>query len=256
MWMRCSTRSPRRWPPPNRAAAVALALTLAACSDPGASRAQQVVFDPKNYAESALHTARQLESLSNQARMLSNQAHELAASPYSHLAQTSQTLSDIGQLAQSVRGITANVTQLESQFQGLYPAAVQGADPRQLLSQAQARTSAARETAQDLARTAAQLEQLSQGRATRVSGALAASQNAQGTTAALQSSAQLLGAMSEDLGSLRTVTLAQSRLMAAEAAQRSSDRSAGAEAHRRLWDHPTEAPVPPPSFNPFPHAKN
>ena len=252
MWMRCSTLSRRRWPPPNRGMVVALAMALAACSDPKASKAQQVVYDPKNYAESALHTAHQLESLSNQARVLANQASELAASPYSHLAQTSQTLSDIGQLAQSVRGITTNVTQLEGQFQSLYPTAVQGADPRQLLSQTQARTAAARDTAQDLARTAAQLEQLSQGRATRVSGALAASQNAQGPTAALQSSAQLLGVMSEDLGSLRAVTLAQSRLMAEEAAERASDRVAGAEAHRRLWDH-ADAPIPPPSFNPLPH---
>ncbi len=250
MWMRCSTRSRRRWPPPNRALAVALAMSLAACSDPKTSKAQQVVFDPKNYAESALHTAHQLESLSNQARALANQARELAASPYSHLAQTSQTLSDIGQLAQSVRGVTANVGQLENQFQTLYPAAVQGADPRQLLSQAQARTSTARETAQDLARTAAELEQLSQGRATRVSGALAASQNAQGQTAALQSSAQLLGVMSEDLGSLRAVTLAQSRLMAEQAADRAADRTASVEAHRRLWDHPASAPANP-NFDPY-----
>jgi P-type conjugative transfer protein TrbJ len=252
MWMPCSTPSRRRWSPPSRGAVAALALVLAGCSDPGASKAQQVVFDPKNYAESALHTAHQLESLSNQARSLANQARELAASPYSHLAQTSQTLNDIGQLAQSVRGIATNVTQLESQFQSLYPTAVQGADPRQLLSQAQARTANARETAQDLARTAAQLEQLSQGRAARVSGALAASQNAQGPTAALQSSAQLLGVMSEDMGSLRAVTLAQSRLMAEEAAQRAADRTAGVEAHRRLWDH-ADAPIPPPSFNPLPH---
>jgi P-type conjugative transfer protein TrbJ len=247
MSMRCSTPSAQAR---RRNSGLLVALAVAAGSRPAV--AQQLVFDPQNYAESVLHTARQLQSLSNEANMLANQARELAASPYSHLAQTSQTLRDIGELAQSAKGVAANVGELERQFESLYPAAVQGADPRALLQQAQGRTATARETAQDLARAAAELEQLSQGRAARVEGALAASQGAQGVTSALQSSAQLLGAMSEDTGSLRVATLAQSRLMAEEAASRAADRMASAEAHHRLWDH-DPGPVPPPNFDPLPH---
>jgi P-type conjugative transfer protein TrbJ len=228
---------------------------LSACSKPEPAKAQRIVFDPKNYAESALHTAHQLESLSNEAKMLANQARSLAASPYSHLAQTNQTLNDIAQLAQTVRGVASNVTQLESQFTSLYPTAVQGADPRNLLQQAQSRATMANKTAEDLARTAAELERLSQSRAGRVSGAVAASQTAQGPTAALQAQAQLLGAMSEDMGSLRTVALAQARLMAEEAADRSADRAASAEQHRRLWDHDAGTPTAP-NFNPYSHARN
>jgi P-type conjugative transfer protein TrbJ len=252
MSMRCSTASVRRWRR-NSGALAALTLAIGACSKPGPAASQQLVFDPKNYVESALHTAHQLESLSNQAKMLANEAHELAASPYSHLLQTSQTLKDIGELAQSAKGIAANVGQLESQFQTLYPQAVQGADPRSLLQQAQSRTSAARDTAEDLARIAADLEQFSQGRDARVSGALSASQDAQGATSAVQSSAQLLAVLAEEMGTLRTITLAQSRLMAEEAARRASDQSASVEAHRRLWAHPADGPIPPPNFNPLPH---
>jgi P-type conjugative transfer protein TrbJ len=233
--------------------ALAVIVLIGAGSKPEPAASQQLVFDPKNYVESALHTAHQLESLSNQAKMLANEAHELAASPYSHLLQTSQTLKDIGALAQSARGIAANVGQLESQFQTLYPQAVQGADPRTLLQQAQGRTSAARDTAQDLARTAADLEQLGQGRDSRVAGALSASQDAQGATSAVQSSAQLLAVLAEEMGTLRTITLAQSRLMAEEAARRAADQSASVEAHRRLWAHPADTPIPPPNFNPLPH---
>jgi P-type conjugative transfer protein TrbJ len=232
----------------------AIAVVLAACSRPQPSQAQLAVFDAKSYVESALHTAHQLESLSNQAKMLANEAHELAASPYSHLVATSQTLRDIAALAQSAKGVAANVSQLEGQFQSLYPTALQGADPRTLLQQAQARTTAAHDTAQDLARTAAQLEQLSAGRADRAEGALAASQGAQGTTSAIQSSAQLLAVVAEDMGTLRSITLAQSRLMAEEAAQRSADRAASLETHRRLWAHTADTPVPPPTFDPFPAA--
>jgi P-type conjugative transfer protein TrbJ len=108
----------------------------------------------------------------------------------------------------------------------------------------------ANKTAEDLARTAAELERLSQSRAGRVSGAVAASQAAQGPTAALQAQAQLLGAMSEDMGSLRAVALAQARLMAEEAADRSADRAASAEQHRRLWDHDPGTPANP-NFNPY-----
>ena len=253
MSMRCSTNSRPRSQPNRRAlafAATVLATGLAATP----ASAQLAVYDAQNYLESALHTAHQLESLSNEARMLANQARELAASPYSHLAQTSQTLQDIGELASSVRGIASNLTQLEGQFESLYPTAIQGADPASLLRQSQTREAAARLTAEDLARTAAELDQLSQGRGARVAGALAASQSAQGATAAIQSSAQLLAVVSEDLGSLRALALSQARLMSEEVARREAERAAGEEAHRRLWANESAAP-PPPSFDPLPHAQ-
>src|SRR5678816_3166604 len=106
----------------------------------------------KNHLENALQAARQLESLSNEARMLANQARELATSPYSHLAETSSTLRDIGELARSVRGVASDVQGLESDFQRIYPTSVNGLDPRRALEQSIARNSQARETALDLAR--------------------------------------------------------------------------------------------------------
>lgn len=249
MWTPSSMRSRRHWRL-NSGLVLAAALALCACSEPKPAQAQQVVFDPKNYVENALHAARQLESLSNEARMLANQARELATSPYSHLAETNQTLRDISELAQSVRGVTANVQQLQGQFDSLYPTAVRGLDPRQSLLANQARTDAARQTAQDLARTAAELERLSQSRSARLRGAISASQSASGETAAIQSSTQVLGVLSEDLASLRTIMLAQSRLMAEEAARRAAERAASTEARRQLWARPA-GHVPPPSFDPY-----
>lgn len=204
--------------------------------------------------ENALQTARQLQSLTHEAQMLINQARELAASPYSHLLETSQTLKDIAALAGEVRGVAADLGQLERQFEALYPTAVDGLDPRQALERASARTANARATAQDLAATAAELERLSQGRGGRLSGALSASQSASGQTAAIQSSTQVLAVLAEDLGAMRAVLLAQSRLMAQDAAQSAAERAAAAAARRQYYGR---APfdIPPPAFDPFANAR-
>lgn len=252
MWTRCSTPCPnRRSPRSSLAAALApLVLALAACSDPKPAQAQQVVFDPKNHLENALQAARQLESLANEARSLANQARELAKSPYSHLGETSETLRDIGELARSVRGIAGDVKGLQDDFEKIYPTAVDGLDPKTALEQATRRNAQARETAQDLARTAAELERLSRGRTGRLQGALNASQSADGQTAAIQSSTQVLAVLAEDLGSMRTLLMAQSRLLAAESARRAADRAAGAEARRQYWGRQGAAPANP-DFDPY-----
>jgi P-type conjugative transfer protein TrbJ len=252
MWTPSWTSSKARWRPNSLALALTAAAALAgACSEPRPAAAQQLVFDPQNHVENALQAARQLESLANQARSLANQAKALAASPYSHLAETSQTLRDIGELARTVRGVAADVGDLQAQFADLYPTAVEGLDPRKALQQRQARTIHARETAQDLARTAAELERLSRDRQRRLGGALTASQAATGQTAAIQSSNQLLAVLAEDLGSLRTVLLAQSRLMAEDSARRAAERAAATEARRQFWGRDDSTPVAPPTFDPY-----
>jgi P-type conjugative transfer protein TrbJ len=251
-----STRSPsRRSRRSSWAGVLAPAvLILSACSDPKPAQAQQVVFDPKNHLENALQAARQLESLANEARSLANQARALAASPYSHIAETSQTLKDIGELARTVKGVAADVQGLQADFERIYPTAVDGLDPRRAVEQSRARNTQARETAHDLARTAAELERLSRGRTGRLEGALNASRGADGQTAAIQSSTQVLAVLAEDLGSMRILLMAQSRLLAAESARRAAERAASAEARRQFWGRESTT-IPNPDFDPFPHAR-
>lgn len=250
-------RSPRPVPigrrsPPSRARAALVLMLLAggACSEPKPAEAQVVVFDPKNHLENALQAARQLDSLANEARMLANQARELAASPYSHLGETGEALREMGELARSVKGVAADVEGLQRDFEQLYPTAVQGLDPEQARRRREARTAKARATAHDLARTAAELERLAAGRAGRLQGALGASQAAAGQTAAIQSSTQVLAVLAEDLAGLRTLLMAQSRLMAEAAARDAAERAAGAEARRRFWDEGAAAPANP-DFDPY-----
>lgn len=245
MWIPFSTPSPRRSRPNRRLCLVA---AVAALTFVGPVQAQQVVFDPRNHMENALQAARQLESLANEAR-------SLAASPYSHLAQNSQALQDMAELARTARGLATSVDGLERQFAVLYPEDLSGTDALRLLEQSHGRSANARRTAEDLARAAAELERLGQGRGQRLSGALAASQSAQGQTAAVQSSNQMLAVLAEDLAALRVIMLAQARLLSEGAAREGAERTAGAEARRRAWSRPVEVPNPP-AFDPLSNARN
>ena len=228
----------------------ALSLTLAATPHPAS--AQWAVYDAKADVEAMLSAARQIESLANEARALANQARSLAASPYSHLAESSETLRYIGELARTVRGTASTLDGVQRQFAHLYPDDLSLSD---LTALGADRSTTARRTAEDLARTAAELERLAQSRDGRLRGAMAASEAAEGETAAIQSSTQMLSVLAEDLASMRTVLLAQSRLMAEGAARQAADREAAIEARRRFWDRGSSSPAAP-SFNPLPHARD
>ena len=243
-----STPTPDRSPQNRHVILTAAVATLvtAFCAAPVA--AQMVVYDPRNHLENALHAARQLESLANEAR-------SLAASPYSHLTQNSQTLQDMAALARSAQGLATTVSGLERQFDSLYPDDPSASGVLDLIAQGQARSDAARRTAGDLARHAAELERLGDGRSTRLSGALSASQSAQGQTAAVQSSNQILAVLAEDLAALRGIMLAQSRLMAEQAVRAEADRAAGDAARRQAWGGPTAVPAPP-RFDPLARARD
>lgn len=217
--------------------------------------AQAVVFDPRNHVENALQSARQLESLANEARQLAHEARMLAASPYSHLAETSRTLQDIGALAETVRGLSSSVEDLERQFDDLYAGDLADIDLTDLSGRAAGRRQTARATAEDLARTAAELDRLARARTGRVAGALQASQAAQGQTAAIQSSTQMLAVLAEDLAAMRTTLLAQSRLMAEAAARHAAERDAASETRRRFWQGREATPAAP-RFDPFTRARD
>lgn len=251
-----STASIRPRPSRARRRGLCAGLALSIAAGPLATArpvlAQVMVFDARANLEATLSAARQVESLANEARALAQQARSLAASPYDHLAESSQALRDIGELARTVRGTASTLDGVQRQFSDLYPDDLSVSD---LAALGAGRTGTTRRTAEDLARTAAELERISRSRDGRLRGALAASQSAEGETAAIQSSTQMLSVLAEDLASMRTVLLAQSRLMAEGAARQAADREAAIEARRRFWDRRTSAPAAP-SFDPLSHARD
>ena len=66
---------------------------------------------------------------------------------------------------------------------------------------------------------------------------------------------QLLAVLAEDLAALRTLMLAQSRLMAEATAREAADRASGEAARRQRWAGAGAVPVAP-SFDPFARARD
>lgn len=263
-------RSPRR--PPARIQAIAckqalrrsshlcayartLALALTVLSGSASSAAaQHVVYDPRNHAENVLQAARQIESLANEARLISQQARALAASPHAPLAEAVRSMEAIDALARTAKGLSADVEELERQFESLYPDRLDQADAAALARGRHDRLQATRSTAHDLARIAAEIGQDAPARSRRLEGALAASRAAEGQTAAIQSSTWTLAVLAEELAGLRTVVLAQARLEAEAAAGQATERAAAAETRRRFWGRRAVAPAAP-RFDPLPNAR-
>lgn len=248
MWIPSSTPSRVRSQPKRRLQTLCVGLTASWLVAAAPARAQMVVFDPRNHLENALQAARQLESLANEAR-------SLAASPYSHLAGSDQSMRDMAALARSAQGLAASAEDLERQFEELYEADLSAAGLVDLVSHGEARATATRRTAEDLARTAAELERMAQARELRLSGALSASQDAAGQTAAIQSSNQILAVLAEELAALRTASLAQARLAAEQAARSSADQATGDAARRLRWGDEGATPAAP-AFDPFARARD
>jgi type IV secretion system protein TrbJ len=214
-----------------------------------------IVYDPTNHIQNVLTAARALEQIRVQTEQLTAQIRSLAQSPYDHMAQIGDAMRALNELNSQARGLASTVRGLDRQFEDLYPSNLTARTAMQRLEAASRRIEMSRQTAQDLARTAASVESSRAGRTSRMAGAMAASRAAEGETGAIQSSVQALGVLSEQLEGLQTMMAAQSRLAAQEAASRAAERQQAVDAHRRNWAR-SAAKIPPPKFNPLPNARN
>jgi type IV secretion system protein TrbJ len=214
-----------------------------------------VVYDPTNHIQNVLTAARALEQIRIQTDQLTAQIRSLAQSPYDHAAQIGEAMQALDELNAQARGLASTVRGLDRQFEDLYPGNMNARTAMQRLEAASRRIEMSRQTAQDLARTAASVEASRTARTSRMAGAIAASRAAEGETGAIQSSVQALGVLSEQLENLQTLMAAQSRLAAQEAAERAAQREEAIAARRRNWSR-TASPPPPPRFDPLPNARN
>ncbi len=236
------------------ASAVALLGSGAALMVPQQAQAA-IVYDPTNHIQNVLTAARALEQIRVQTEQLTAQIRSLAQSPYDHAAQIGDAMRALNELNSQARGLASTVRGLDRQFEDLYPSNLTARTAMQRLEAASRRIEMSRQTAQDLARTAASVESSRSARTSRMAGALAASRAAEGETGAIQSSVQALGVLSEQLENLQTMMAAQSRLAAQEAATRAAERQQAVDAHRRNWARTAAKPAPP-KFNPLPNARN
>ena len=236
--------------------AATLALIVGVSSTLSPTQVQAaIVYDPTNHIQNVLTAARALEQIRVQTEQLTAQIRSLAQSPYDHAAQIGEAMQALNELNSQARGLASTVRGLDRQFEDLYPSNQTAHTAIQRLEAASRRIEMSRQTAQDLAVTAASIDSSRAGRTSRMAGAIAASRASEGETGAIQSSVQALGVLSEQLEGLQTLMAAQSRLAAQEAAARAAERQQAVDAHRRNWARPAAKPAPP-KFNPFPNARN
>ncbi len=105
-----------------------IAAAIAAMLCTATAHAQWVVVDPTNLVQNTLTAIRTLEQINNQiqqlqneAQMLMNQARNLASLPSSVVNQLRANLATTERLIAQARGLAYDVTNLDREFQRLYP---------------------------------------------------------------------------------------------------------------------------------------
>jgi type IV secretion system protein TrbJ len=221
------------------ASAGIIAITAAACLQP--VRAQLVVFDPNNYAQSALTAARALQqinnqilSLQNQAQMLINQGRNLATLPFSSLLQLEQSIQRTQQLLAKAQRIAYDIQQIDRAFSTTYAPASASVSDQALIANAKSRWQNALASLQDAMRTQATVVGNLDTNRTQTSALVTSSQGATGALQATQAGNQLLALQAQQLADLTAVVAAHGRAQNLESAQHAAAQDQSREQLRRF----------------------
>jgi P-type conjugative transfer protein TrbJ len=221
------------------AMAGAASLALLAATPTGA---QQIVYDPTNYASNILQAARALEqinnqirSLQNQALSLANQAKNLTQLPYSSLATIQGNLGRIGGLMQQAQRIAYDVQAIEREFGKNYTISAALSDAGMIATAKERWLNSAAAFKHSLDVQAGVVGGLPSTRV-ETNALVSASQGAPGILQAAQAGNQLLALQSQQLTDLTAMMAAQGRAAALEQAERSASRAQAQEEFRRFMD--------------------
>jgi P-type conjugative transfer protein TrbJ len=202
---------------------------------PPIAQAQITVIDPGAIAQAIKQVSQQLAQIQLLQAQLSNQTAMLQKLGTDVTGPLAAITSQATQLLQQAQGIGYNSQNLIRQYEQIYPATMQGmsfAQNGQALATWQANS---RRTLQEAMATQNQVVQAQPATATAVKGAVAASQNAAGETAAVQATNQLLAALSTQITQLQTILITQGRAAQTAEAQAQAAQAAGAGEHQRVF---------------------
>ena len=220
---------------------VVLALVAAIAVTPPA-RAQWIVFDPSNYAQSVLTAARELQqvnneiqSLQNEAVMLENQARNLQHLDYSSLAQMTSALDRIGTLMSQGQGISFNLAQTEAQWQAQYPTSYGPAVTSSgLAHDAEARWRDTMAAFQNTMQVQSGIVGNVQADQALLSDLVSQSQGAEGALQASQATNQLIALSAKQQMQIETLMAAQYRAQAQDQARKAQSEEASRAATVRF----------------------
>lgn len=222
-----------------RALAAVLATGGAALSR--SVRAQVVVNDPAAIAQAI----KQVQQGLQQIQALKDQLAQQARMVQSLGADVTGPLRDITAqatgLLRQAQGLGYGATDISRDFAALYPGDLAGLSPKDLAARLAAWTQNSRQTLQEAMQVQNQIAQAQPATAAAVAGAVTASQNAAGQTAAVQATNQLLSALSTQLTQLQILLITQARQAETYEAERRALVSKG-EADRQRNSVITRAP--------------
>lgn len=203
----------------------AAAVIIATSSVP--AEAQWTVFDPSNYAQNVLTSARELQQVNNEIRMLENQAtslinqsRNLASLPYSALAQLQQQITQTEQLLGQAQRIAYSVSTIDQAFTQTYPQAYsRSTSSQQLLGDAQSRWQNALAAFQDTMRVQAGVVTNLNTTRTQINALVSASEGATGALQAAQSETQLVALQTTELADLTALMASIARAQSLDGAR-------------------------------------
>lgn len=201
-----------------------------------------IVLDPSNLVQNILTAARalqqvnnQIQQLQNEAVMLTNQAKNLTSLPFSALNQLQSALSATNQLLQQAQGLSLNLTQMETQFAQLYPAAYTASTPaNQMALDASQRWQNSLEALRTATEVQSQAVQNFASDEQALTDLVNSSQSAVGALQATQATNQLLALLARQTIQAQQLQVTQDRAVALEQARQVAVQERAREVRRRF----------------------
>jgi P-type conjugative transfer protein TrbJ len=236
------TRKPRLF-----IAACALALALSGTP----ARAQWVVIDPANLAQSITQVTHMISQINNQIEQIRQQAQMLESLGLEMSPELSASIGQVRNLLREAEGLQQNAETIAGDMRELYPEDVSNFDLDGLLNQSDRWLEESRNSVEALMTISASASSDGlEDAGSAMSRALRASSNAEGQTSAEQATAQAIGVLSSQIAQLQALQAAQARALASERLEQIAREERAREVRRQAF--PTElsndAPAAQPRF--------
>lgn len=222
-------------------------LALALTGTP--ARAQWVVIDPANLAQSITQVTHMISQINNQIEQIRQQAQMLESLGLEMSPELSASIGQVRNLLREAEGLQQNAETIADDMRELYPEDVSNFDLDRMLSQSDRWLEESRDSVEALMTVSASassdgLEDADNA----MSRALRASSNAEGQTSAEQATAQAIGVLSSQIAQLQALQAAQARALASERLEQIAREERAREVRRQAF--PTEVSSDAPAAQP------
>lgn len=217
---------------------IACALALALTSTP--ARAQWVVIDPANLAQSVMQVTHMISQINNQIEQIRQQTQMLKGLGLDLSPELSASIRGARDLLRQAEGLRQNAETIAGDLRELYPEDTADFDIDRLLGQSDRWLAESRNSVEALMAVSASASSNGLGEAdAAMRRALEASASAEGQTSAEQATAQAIGVLSAQVAQLQALQAAQARALATERLERIAREERARELRRRAF--PTDA---------------